>query len=213
MIKGFIFDIDGTLLDSMHVWSDADEIFVTRHGGVYTPELSFCIRSMTFEGAADYIRTSCGFDMPLEDIVAEITDIVRRKYEEEIPPRPFVTETVNALYERHIPMCAATSNTRELCLPALARTGLLDRLEFVLTCDELGVNKDDPAVFLTAANRLGIDVPETAVVEDAPHAAATSKGAGFFTIGVDSGCFGDFELLKDCTDMRITRFDELLTLI
>ena len=79
MIKGFIFDIDGTLLDSLHVWSDADEIFVTRLGGVYTAELSFCIRSMTFEGAADYIRTSCGFDMPLPDIVAEITDIVRQK--------------------------------------------------------------------------------------------------------------------------------------
>lgn len=212
-LDGFIFDIDGTLVDSMGVWTEADRKFLNGRGIEYNDELSFRLRTMTFEKAAEYIMQTYTPELTAADVYNEISDIVRYKYEHEIKLMDGVRELLEELRRRHIPICAATSNTMELAVAVLESNGVSDFFDFVLTCDSVGIPKDSPEFFIGCAKRLGTDIRYTAVVEDSPHAAQTAHSLGFFTIGVSSGYFGDFELLKEYTDMRFERIRDLMGLL
>lgn len=210
MIKGIIFDIDGTLADSLGVWTESDRILLSRRGITYSEEVSLALKSMHFMSAAEYLKEL--YDMPesAEEIACEITEIVRDKYFHEVKLMPFVHELMDMCERKGIKMCAATSNNRELAEGVLERNGILHRLEFILTSDEVGSGKEDPRIFFVCAERLGLSPKEIAVIEDSPHAARTAHNNGFYTIGTDNGHFGDFEELKNCTDLRIGSFEELI---
>jgi HAD hydrolase, family IA, variant 3 len=208
-IKAVIFDIDGTLADSMGVWSESDRILLGRRGIPYTEEVSFALKSMHFMSAVTYLKNLYSLPDSEESIAEEITDIVRDKYFHEVKLMPFVPEMIVHFKERGIKMCAATSNSRELAEGVLGHNGILDELEFIITSDEAGSSKEDPKIFHMCAERLGTAPDETAVFEDSPHAAKTAFENGFYTVGVNSGHFGDFDALADCTDIRINSFKDL----
>lgn len=210
MIKGIIFDIDGTLADSMGVWAESDRILLSQRGITYTEEVSFALKSMHFLSAVDYLRELYGLSESTEEIAAEITDIVREKYFHEVRLMPYVPQLMEYCGKKGIKMCAATSNTRELAEGVLRNNGILHRLEFIITSDEAGSGKECPDIFFMCAERLGLEPKEIAVAEDSPHAARTAFENGFFTIGTDNGHFGDFEELKSCTHIRINSFEELV---
>lgn len=209
-IKGIIFDIDGTLTDSMGVWEEADRIFLENRGKVWTRDVSLAMKPMHFLSASCYLKERFGFDDSPESISAEIADIVRDKYFNEIVLMPYVREFMEYCRGRGIHMCAATSNIRELAEGVLKNNGVLDMLDFILTSDESGSSKDNPDIFFMCAEKMGTLPENTAVAEDSPHAAVTAFNNGFYTIGVDSGYFGDFEQLKDCTHIRVNSFNELI---
>lgn len=208
-IKGIIFDIDGTLADSMGVWAESDKILLERRNIPYSEEISLALKSMHFMSAVEYLIEHCGLTDSSDSIAAEITDIVRDKYFHEVRLMPYVTEFIGRCRENGIRMCAATSNSRELAEGVLKNNGILDSLEFIITSDEAGSGKDNPDIYFMCAKKMGLSPDETAVVEDSPHAAGTAFLNGFYTIGANSGHFGDFEALKDCTDVRISSFREL----
>lgn len=210
MIKGIIFDIDGTLADSMGVWAESDRILLSRRGITYTEEVSFALKSMHFLSAVDYLRSIYGLSESTEEIAAEITDIVREKYFHDVRLMPFVPQLMEYCGKKGIKMCAATSNSRELAEGVLRNNGILHRLEFIITSDEAGSGKECPDIFFMCAERLGLEPKEIAVAEDSPHAARTAFENGFFTIGTDNGHFGDFEELKSCTHIRINSFEDLV---
>ncbi|MCM1523700.1 MAG: HAD family phosphatase [Ruminococcus sp.] len=209
-IEAVIFDIDGTLTDSMGVWEDADRIFLERRGKVWTRDVSLAMKPMHFMSASRYLKERFGFADSPESIAAEITDIVRDKYFREIALMPYVGEFMEYCRGRGVHMCAATSNSRELAEGVLENNGILDMLDFIITSDEAGSGKDDPRIFFMCAERMGTLPENTAVAEDSPHAAAAAFNNGFYTIGADSGYFGDFERLKDCTHIRVSSFKELI---
>lgn len=209
-IKAVIFDIDGTLADSMGVWADSDRILLERRGKIYTEEISLALKSMHFLSAVDYLIRTCGLKESPDEIAAEITDIVREKYFHEIKLMPFAREFMENCRQRGIKLCAATSNSRELAEGVLKNNGIYDLLEFLITSDEAGSGKDSPDIFHMCAERLGTKPCETAVIEDSPHAAKTAYENGFFTVGVNSGYFGDYEKLTDCTHIRTESFRELI---
>ena len=208
-IKAAVFDIDGTLADSMGVWAESDRILLGRRGIPYTEDVSLALKSMHFNSAVRYLKERFSLPDSEESIGAEITEIVRHKYFFEVPLMPYAAETVERFKSMGIRICAATSNSRELAEGVLRHNGILDSLEFIITSDEAGSAKDDPKIFHMCAERLGTSPSETAVFEDSPHAAKTAYESGFFTIGVNSGFFGDFEALENCTHLRIRSFKEL----
>lgn len=209
-IKAVIFDIDGTLADSLGVWTESDRIFLGRRGIEYDSEVSLALKSMHFMSAAEYLKELYSLPESAESVAAEITDIVREKYFFEVKLMPYAKELINSFSERGIKMCAATSNSRELAEGVLRHNGILDSLEFIVTSDEAGSSKEDPGIFFMCAEKLGVLPCETAVIEDSPHAAKTAFENGFYTIGVNSGHFGDFDALKGCVHRRIESFKELI---
>lgn len=210
MIKAVIFDIDGTLADSLYVWTESDKILLERRGLEYSYEVSLALKNMHFNSAVEHLKKTFGLKESAEELGREISDIVRDKYFYEVKLMPYVNELMDMLEENDIKMCAATSNSIELAKGVLENNNILHRLEFVITSDEVGSGKEDPSIFLTCCERLGTKPEETIVFEDSPHAALTAKNAGFYTIGVNSGHFGDFDALADCTHIRIKGFDEFI---
>lgn len=209
-IKGVIFDIDGTLADSLGVWTESDRIFLGRRGIEYDSEVSLALKSMHFMSAAEYLKELYSLPESAEEVAAEITEIVREKYFYEVRLMPYAKELIQSFSKRGIKMCAATSNSRELAEGVLLHNGIIDSLEFIVTSDEAGSSKEDPRIFFMCAEKMGVMPRETAVIEDSPHAAKTAFQNGFYTIGVNSGHFGDFEALKDCVHRRIESFKELI---
>lgn len=209
-IKAVIFDIDGTLADSMGVWTESDRILLSRRGIEYDSKVSEALKSMHFMSAAEYLKNLYSLPESTQEIADEITEIVREKYFFEVSLMPFAKELIDSLAKRGIKMCAATSNSRELAEGVLMHNGILRKLEFIITSDEAGSSKDDPRIFFMCAEKMGVSPNETAVIEDSPHAAKTAFENGFYTIGVNSGHFGDFEALTDCVHRRIESFKELI---
>ncbi len=209
-IRAIIFDIDGTIADSLGIWAEADSEFLRRRGIEYNPALSAAMKSMHFMSAAQYIIDVYGLKDSLESAASEITDIVRQKYFHEVKLMPMAHELMDHCIASGIKICAATSNSRELAAGVLENNGILSKMEFIITSDEAGSAKDNPDIFFMCSKKLGIPPENIAVVEDSPHAAKTAMESGFFTIGVNSGYFGDFEALKSCTHMRVKSLGEII---
>lgn len=209
-IKGVIFDIDGTLADSLWAWGEADRILLERRGLKYTESISETMKAMHFISAAEYLCRL--FDLPEtpEELGKEITDIVRDIYFHKVQLMPYAVELLDLLDNKSIKYCAATSNNRELAEGMLLHNGILDRFSFLITSDEVGSGKEDPTIFHMCCSRLDTKPDETMVIEDSPHAAQTAKKAGFFTVGVNSGYFNDYQALAGCTDMLSERLDGII---
>lgn len=208
--EAVIFDIDGTLADSLWVWTESDMILLERRGIKYESEVSFALKSMHFISAVMYLKERYNLPDTPEKIADEITEIVREKYFHEVKLMPYVKEFMELCTANGIKMCAATSNSRELAEGMLKNNGIYNKLEFLITSDEAGSGKDKPDIFFICAERLGLPPEKIMVIEDSPHAAKTAYENGFYTVGVNSGHFGDFEVLAECTHRRIESFAELM---
>lgn len=209
-IKGIIFDIDGTLTDSLGVWTESDRIFLGRRGIVYNEEVSASLKSLHFISACAYLKELYHLEESVEQVGAEITEIIRDEYFHRVKLMPYVREFMDFCKSKGILMCAATSNSRELAEGVLKNNGIFNELRFLITSDEAGSGKEDPAIFHMCAEKLGLNAENIAVFEDSPHAAKTAYDNGFFTVGVNSGHFGDFEALKNCTHLRTNSFETLI---
>ncbi|MGN0670587.1 MAG: HAD family hydrolase [Oscillospiraceae bacterium] len=109
---------------------------------------------------------------------------MKKHYAEDIEIKAGVPEFLRSAKERGVKMCIASATRRDIAEPFLSKTGILDFMEFYIDCDEAGAYKDEPAIFLLAAKRLGADIEDCVVFEDVPPAVASAKDAGFYVVGV-----------------------------
>lgn len=202
--KGAIFDIDGTLLDSLPVWNEADRIFLAEHGIEYDPMIAEKMKSLHFVTAAQFFIDEYHIDMPLEDVMRRISEIVGERYMNSVPAKRAVPSLLRRLRERGVKMCAATSNKHDLAEGALKRLGLWEYLDFLITCDEIGCGKENPDIYIYCAKRLGLSPSEIMVFEDAVHGAECAKNAGFSVTGVfDEGAGEDFHKIAGFADHTV----------
>ena len=210
-IAAVIFDMDGTLIDSLGVWADSDRIFAEELGLSYDAKISAAMKKMHYVSACEYLKEYYALDMSAEEIGARIMEIVREKYLHEIPLKPYVLDVMRALRSRGVKMCVATSNDKSLAEGALKNLGIYDMLEFVITSDEVGVGKESPLIFTRAAEMMCVSPQNTAVFEDSVHAAESAAAAGFFTVGIYDGKYNnEFEEMKRTADMTVKSFGELM---
>ncbi len=179
-----IFDLDGTLLDSLFAWEHSGTNFL-RTQGITPPEgLDERLAQMSLMDGARLIKEMFSLPQEPEELLRLTLEPIRRHYLEDIPAKPGVPETLRRLKLQGVKLCVATASDGELARAALARLELLDLFDFVLTCDEVGVGKRDPRVYEEALRRLGTEKSRTLVAEDAPYALQTAHRAGFGTVGV-----------------------------
>lgn len=184
MIRGAIFDLDGTLLDSMHVWDNVGEAYLLSKGVVPPADLAETVKAMSLLQTARYVRNVLGVSGSDEEIMDEINRLIDRRYIEEVLLKPHVKEFLQQLAAAGVKMCVATASDRYMVEAALDRLGVLSCFAFIATCTEIGSGKDEPEIYERALSMLGTPKSETVVFEDALHAVRSAAGAGFRVVAV-----------------------------
>lgn len=211
MIDGVIFDLDGTLIDSMKIWSKTDRKFLIENGINDPPaDISDRVKKMTLEESSQYFIDRFGLSCTKEYIIERIEELVRIEYEENISLKPFAAEILDFLDRSDIPYGVATATYKELARAVLKRCGIYHRMKFILTDKEYPVGKKHPDIFLGAAELLGAEPENILVAEDSLHCIETASAAGFVTVGIfDETSAGDSRKIREKADYYIRSLKEL----
>lgn len=208
-MTGAIFDLDGTLLDSMAVWDNFGAEYLESRGLVPPENLFQILKPMSLLQAAQYFKDCYKLTDSPEEIMRQFDDLMDDKYQFEVKLKPHVTEFLEKLKSQNVKMCVATATNRQLTEAALKNLGIFHYFSFILTCTDVGLGKDHPHIYEEALRRLGTKKNETVLFEDALHAIVTAKSAGFRVIGVhDSSADGDAMQIQQIADNYIHCFSE-----
>lgn len=184
-----IFDLDGTLIDSMPYWEKGDIDMLTSRGIEFDPVATIeATKAMSVDEVVRYWRETFGIQDSAEELVAEIGRRITKAYAEEVPIKPHVYDYLDRLKEQGVRMCVATSTQLEYVEIVMRRLDLWDRFEFVLTAPQVGRGKEFPDIYLEAAHRMGAKPEECTVYEDTLAAVRTAARAGFHTVAVADLC-------------------------
>ena len=184
MIQGVIFDLDGTLFDSMFIWDTAGESYLRSIGKEPEADLQKVLKPMSLLQSAQYIREKYNIPLSVEEIMDGINRTVEGFYFHSVDPKSSVIDFLEELHCRNIKMCIATATDRYQVEAALQRCKMRHFFSEIFTCTEVGSGKDRPDIFRKAMEHLQTDRSNTAVVEDAYHAAHTAKQDSFKVVGV-----------------------------
>lgn len=208
MITGAVFDVDGTLLDSMSIWDTIGEDYLRSIGYIPRENLNEVFKDMSLQQAARYYQTEYGVTLSMEEIMDGVNSLLERFYREQAPLKPGAGEFVRELSRRGVKLCVATATERPLVEAALARCGVLGYFEDILTCTTVGRGKDEPLIYREALKRLGGEQPSTLVFEDALYATRTAKADGFPVAAVYDSHEKWQEELKALADIYLTDFSD-----
>ncbi|MBR3447041.1 MAG: HAD family phosphatase [Oscillospiraceae bacterium] len=209
-LRGIIFDVDGTLLDSMGMWSELDRVFLRENGVDPPDDISDIVKKMTVETSSAYFVERFKLDMTPEDVKNRVEELAAEAYRTHLPLKNGAKDFLAAAAERGIPMAVASANYPGLLDAAFRRLGIDGFFRTVLTPGEQLAGKHEPDIYLEAARLLGSEPAETAVIEDALHAAETAKAAGFYTVGFrDVSSRQDWDALAAICDRVTDSWDAL----
>ncbi len=201
--KYAIFDMDGTLVDSMGCWNVLTTEYLHRKGVREVPqEILDRTAVMTTRETLDVFIRELGVEDTPEGAERELWTVMEDHYRHDIPLKPGVREYLESLHEKGVAMCVVSATPAELMEVCLQTQGVRDMFKFILSCNDLGISKDRPDVYNAAAKRLGAPRPaDAAVYEDALTAGQTAKNAGYHLVAVrDEYAAAGWEALKALAD-------------
>ena len=184
MIQGAIFDVDGTLLDSMSVWANIGADYLRFLGYEPRENLNETFKSMSLYQAACYYQSEYGVTLSTDEIIAGVNDRIGQFYRERAGLKPGVAGFLRQLREKGVKMCIATATDRPLVEAALERCGVLAYFSDIFTCFSVGHGKDEPVIYRTALEHLQTARVKTIVFEDGLYAARTARRDNFVTAAV-----------------------------
>ena len=210
-IKAAIFDLDGTLVDSMWVWSQIDVDYLKEKGYSMPKNLRSEIVHLSFSQTAVYFKEKFNLDDSIEKISKDWHDMAFDHYSNNVKLKLGVKDFLNNLKSSKIKIGLATSNSIPLLEACLKNNGIYDYFDSITTTDEVSNGKDCPDVYLLAANKLGINPKHCLVFEDILPAVQGAKAANMKVIAVkDDECLDSKEDLLKYADKYIHSFEELL---
>ncbi|MBR2038319.1 MAG: HAD family phosphatase [Lachnospiraceae bacterium] len=210
-IKACLFDMDGTLLDSMHIWKDIDIEFLGRFGYELPPTLQREIEGMSFRETACYIKDRFSLPPSIEEIMNIWNEMAFQKYSEEIFFKEGAFEFVKMLKEKGIRTAICTSNSRELVNAVAEHLGFMPYFDTIITSCEVGAGKPAPDIYLEAAKRVGVEPEHCLVFEDIVTGLTAGKRAGMKLCAVEDVYSADQrEAKKAMSDYYVENYLDLL---
>ena len=209
-IRGAIFDMDGTLTESMHLWIEIGRRYLEGLGYTVSPEQNREMTKMLLEPMALYMQDQFGLTKSQSQIVDEINKIVEPDYFETVVVKPTVVESLEAMQERGIRMCVATATDRHLTEACLKRNGIDRFFSAVFTCGEEHCNKRTSLIYDKARAHLGTSPEETYIFEDTYVSILGAKQSGCRVVALaDRWSEKKRELIKEAADVYVERMGDL----
>lgn len=210
-MKGAIFDVDGTLLDSMNVWWDAVIDFYREHGREISDAEAFEYKEMTMKESLPLIKERLNLTESFEELAEDFKQRGLYKYEHTVPLKEGADKYLKKLHDEGVKIALATSGFEELCKRAFTRLGVWQYIDACAFSSEVGVNKSNPDVYLLAAERIGVKPEDCVVYEDIVNGITGAKKGNFKTCAIfDESDIEDVDTLKELADRYIDSWNELL---
>lgn len=209
--KAAIFDLDGTLVDSMWVWEKIDIEFLGKRGHAVPENLKESITHLSFTQVAEYFKETFSIDESIDEIMDEWHKMAYTEYSTNVFLKEGAKEYLHNLKESGVKIALATSNSIPLLEATLKSNGIYDLFDSITITDEVKKGKDNPDIYLLAAQKLNVKPIECMVYEDIIAAVGGAKLAGMNVTAVyDKASEADCELLKEKADNYIYSYKELL---
>lgn len=206
-----IFDLDGTLLDSVWLWDQIDRDFLGEYGFSVPEDYSKAVMPLTFRETAEYTIRRFGISASPEEIMARWIHMAEEAYAQKIHLKEGAAELLSLLKQEGLKICAATAGEKSLFLPALQRNEAEEYFEDFTTASEAGCGKEKPDIYLLAAKKLGIPPERCLVFEDVYTCCLSAKRAGMHVFGVyDRHAETERERMEAACDRYVFSFSELL---
>ena len=213
-IRGAIFDVDGTLLDSMKIWDQAGARYLESLGKEPEQGLNKILFSLSLADGAAYLKKAYDLVQTEEEIHQGVLDVVDAFYRDEAQAKAGVRELLAALSAKGVAMTVATSRDKRQIRTALERLDLAKYFQELFTCGEVGGSKNEPEIFHRAAALMGTTPEDTCVVEDGLYAVRTANNAGYYTIGVyDASSHDDWQDLQKEADLALESLEDVQGII
>jgi len=180
-IRAVVFDMDGVIIDSEHIWDEVREQLARDWDGAYGPEAQRAMMGMSAPEWSAYMHEAVGIEAAPEEINAEVVRRMRDRYHEELPVLPGAVDAVRRLREK-LRLAVASSSNRELIEAVLETLELTDSFEQVVSSEEVPRGKPAPDVYLEATRRLRLDPGHCVAVEDSTNGLLAAAAAGLAVV-------------------------------
>jgi len=210
-IEGAIFDMDGTIIDSMWVWYAINRDYLSKRSLEMPSDLKEKTEVMTFRESALYFKERFNIEDSVETIMAEWNDMAEASYCNDVKLKNGVFEYLTKLKEKDIKIGLATSNYSKLVDLALRQNNIMHFFDAITTIEEVEREKSFPDIYLLTAKKLNVEPEKCVVFEDILPAIRGAKLAGMKVVGVqDEYSLDQREAIMEYSDRFIEKYDELL---
>lgn len=209
--EAVIFDMDGTLIDSMWVWQHIDEAFLTPLGHEVPTDMDQALEGMSFTETAQYFKERFQLSHTLDEIKSEWNRLARKMYEEDVLLKEHLLPFLEYLKSHQIKLGIASSNSTELIQSILGRFELLPYFDVIRTSCEVAKGKPHPDVYLSVAEEMKVAPSKCLVIEDIPNGVLAGKNAGMTVWAIqDRQDSATQQRLKSLSDLYITSYEDAL---
>ena len=186
-MKSLIFDVDGTILDSMPMWLELENNLLSKYG--YTMEsldkdVKDTIESLSIKGMSKYIAETIAKDMTFEEVYHYFQSSIDYKYSNEVKAKKGAVEIIKDLYEKGFKLAVASSSSSDCIIKAFKRLGIYDCFDLTATADNTGLKKSQVEFWIELSDKLGREPEEIILYDDALYALETAKKVGMEVVGI-----------------------------
>ena len=208
-ITGAIFDFDGTVFDSMHIWKGVKFQFFDRIGLVLTDEDKKDFAKLFLLDAIELAKTRFDLKMTDKELFDEFFTLIKEKYLADTKPKNDIIEFLEKLKAKGVKMGIATATGEPALIAVLEKFNMLHYFQEIYSTYTVGASKTESKVYDVVLNELGTDKETTWIFEDALYAAKTAKKAGYNVVGIYDKSELEQEELKKLVDIYIHNYSEL----
>ncbi len=209
--KAVIFDLDGTLVDSMWIWEQIDIDFLVERGHELPADLQKDIEGCSFTETAQYFKDRFKLEEDLDTIKSTWIEMSKPFYAEKIKLKKGIQELLELFKEKNIRMSIGTSNSRELAEVVLINNGIREYFEELVTSCDVKRGKPEPDVFLKAAELMGVSPDDCLVFEDTHAGVLAGKAAGMDVIAIYDALSEEYmKEIKASADHYLMCYTELV---
>ena len=209
MIRGAIFDVDGTLINSMPAWETVGSDYVRTHGLEPSEDLDKRVKESCLRDVSLIMQNEYGIEKSLDQIDTELSKMVEYHYYNTIPLKPGVEKLLEELKKRGIKMCLASASRYDHIEAALTRCEVMHYFSKIFSCVDVGSSKREPEIYRLALEHLGTSPEETCIFDDAVYVAKIAGELGIRTVGVYDEYMLHQDELKKNTDYYIEDYNKI----
>lgn len=204
----YIFDMDGTLIDSVYALDNGTKNYLDSLGLSYPENIVEIITPLGYEGAAKYLQ-SLGVDLPVEEITQKMKDSMLDEYKTSVPAKPYALDTVKRLHDEGHTVCLLTASPHFLIEPCFERLGFAEFFDHIWSTDDFGLAKSNVMIYHDVAKKLGRHISDCTFIDDNINNIRTAKKAGMHTVAIyDETSKNSIDELKATAEKYIYSFEE-----